>query len=99
GMFVRVRLPIGQPGDQLLVNDRAILSEQGQKKIYVIVKDKLENKDVWKVEERTVTLGSLQDDGLRVVSGKNFDKDSWVMYTSMQQIRPGTILDLDKVDQ
>lgn len=36
GMFVRVRLPIGQPHDALLVIDRAIGSDQGIKYVYVV---------------------------------------------------------------
>ena len=82
GMFVRVRMPIGQEEDQLLVVDRAIISEQGQKKIYIVGDDN-------KVDERVVTLGPLLDNGLRVVSGKNFGKNNWVMYTSLQQVRVG----------
>ena len=36
GMFVRVRLPIGQPHPALLVIDRAIGSDQGLKFVYVV---------------------------------------------------------------
>ena len=36
GMFVRVRLPIGQPYKALLIIDRAIQSDQGLKYIYVL---------------------------------------------------------------
>ena len=36
GMFVRVRLPIGQPHPALLVIDRAIGSDQGLKYVYVV---------------------------------------------------------------
>ena len=81
GMFVRVRLPIGLPQSQLLVVDRAIISEQGQKKIFVV------NKQTSKVEERSVTLGPLQDDGLRVVSGKDLHPDDWIAFTLLQQLR------------
>ena len=35
-MFVRVRLPIGQPHPALLVIDRAIGSDQGLKFVYVV---------------------------------------------------------------
>ncbi|MBI2804721.1 MAG: efflux RND transporter periplasmic adaptor subunit [Planctomycetes bacterium] len=80
GMFVRVRLPIGQPKDELLVIDRAITSNQGLKYVYVLDKDK-------KVEERRVTLGSLQDDGMRVVT-QGLKKDDWVLIGGLQQVRP-----------
>ena len=36
GMFVRVRLPIGQPHPALLVIDRAVGSDQGLKYVYVL---------------------------------------------------------------
>ncbi len=39
GMFVRIRLPIGQPHDALLVIDRAIGSDQGIKYVYVLDKE------------------------------------------------------------
>ena len=60
GMFVRVRLPIGQPYPALLVIDRAVGSDQGHKYVYVL---DAENK----AQSRRVTTGPLQDDGLRVI--------------------------------
>ena len=36
GMFVRIRLPIGQPHPALLVIDRAVGSDQGLKYVYVL---------------------------------------------------------------
>ena len=36
GMFVRVRLPIGQPHPAILVIDQAIGSDQGLKFVYVV---------------------------------------------------------------
>ena len=36
GMFVRIRLPIGQPHPAVLVIDRAILSDQDLKFVYVV---------------------------------------------------------------
>jgi multidrug efflux system membrane fusion protein len=80
GMFVRVRLPIGQKQKQLLVIDRAIISDQGVKKVYVVEADN-------KVKERTVTLGALQEDGLRVVT-HGLKKDDWVVVGGIQQVRP-----------
>src|SRR5439155_10610192 len=35
GLFVRVRLPLGEPRKQLLVTERALGSDQGQKFLYV----------------------------------------------------------------
>jgi multidrug efflux system membrane fusion protein len=39
GMFVRVRLPIGDPAPGLLVVDRAVASDQGLKYVYVVGPD------------------------------------------------------------
>ena len=61
GMFVRIRLPIGEPHPAVLVVDKAIGSDQGIKFVYVIDKDS-------KAQYRRVTTGSLQEDGLRVIT-------------------------------
>jgi multidrug efflux system membrane fusion protein len=80
GMFVRIRLPIGQPRQAKLVIDRAIASDQGLKYVYVLGKDR-------KVEYRRITTGSLQEDGLRVIT-QGLSADDWVVVGSLQQIRP-----------
>ena len=62
-MFVRVRLPIGQPHKALLIIDRAIQSDQGLKYVYVLDAQN-------KVQTRSIKTGALQEDGLRVVEGE-----------------------------
>jgi len=84
GMFVRVRLPIGDPRPELLVRDRVIASDQGQKKVFVVGAEN-------KVEERLVTLGPLQEDGLRVVL-HGLKKDDRVLVGALQQVRPRMII-------
>jgi multidrug efflux system membrane fusion protein len=79
GMFVRIRLPIGQPYQALLVIDRAIGSDQGIKYVYVLGKDN-------KVETRRVTTGALQSDGLRVIT-EGLKPDDWVIVGALPQIR------------
>jgi RND family efflux transporter MFP subunit len=59
GLFTRIRVPIAAAHDALLVNDRAIGTDQGQKFI-VVVNAKNE------VERRMVEVGQLHD-GLREV--------------------------------
>src|SRR5207247_7730209 len=56
GMFVRIHLPIGPPHPGLLVIDRAIASDQGQKYVYVIDAAN-------KAQYRRVTTGPLQPAG------------------------------------
>jgi multidrug efflux system membrane fusion protein len=80
GMFVRVRLPIGQPHPALLVIDRAVSSDQGLKYLYVLDADN-------KVQYRRVTTGALQPDGLRVIA-EGLNPDDWVVGGGLQQIRP-----------
>jgi RND family efflux transporter MFP subunit len=59
GLFVRIHFPIGEPHKELLVPERAIGTQQGEKFLYV-VDDKNE------VQIRPVALGLLQD-GMRVI--------------------------------
>jgi multidrug efflux system membrane fusion protein len=78
GMYVRIRLPIGEPHPALLVIDRAIQSDQGLKYVYVIDADN-------KAQSRRVTTGALQEDGQRVVTG--IGPTDWVVVGALQQVR------------
>jgi multidrug efflux system membrane fusion protein len=88
-MFVRVQLPIGKPQDELLVIDRAVTSDQGIKYVYVV---NAENT----VEARKVTVGPLEDDGLRVIT-QGLKPDDWVVIGSLQQVRPRMVVQPDQV--
>jgi multidrug efflux system membrane fusion protein len=88
GMFVRIRLPMGDPHPALLVIDRAIGSDQGLKYVYV-----LDSED--RAQYRRVTTGALQGDGLRVVEGLR--PDDWVVVGALQQVRPRMQIRPDKV--
>ena len=79
GMFVRVRLPIGQPHRALLIIDRAVGSDQGQKFVYVVDSEN-------KVQYRRVTTGALQEDGLREIA-QGLKADDWVLVGGLQQAR------------
>ena len=84
GMFIRIRLPMGEPYPALLVRDSAIGSDQGLKYVYVIGADN-------KAEYRRVTVGMLQEDGLRVIL-TGLKADEWVAVGGLQQIHPrGTV--------
>jgi multidrug efflux system membrane fusion protein len=80
GMFARVRLPLGQPHQALLVIDRAIGSDQGLKFVYVVDDDN-------KAQYRRVTTGALQEDGLREIT-EGLKPDDWVVVGGLQQVRP-----------
>jgi hypothetical protein len=98
GMFVRIRLPVGQPHRALLVIDRAILSDQDKKYVYVV-----DNQN--KVQSRHVTTGPLESDGLRQIKedkegNEGLKEDDRVVVSSLQQIqqlRPGTEIQPDVV--
>ncbi len=80
GMFVRVRLPIGMPHKALLVIDRALGFDQGVRYAYVVGKDNV-------IEQRRVTTGALQENGLRVIESGLSATDT-VVVGGIQQVRP-----------
>jgi RND family efflux transporter MFP subunit len=80
GLFVRVHVPLGDQHDALLVSERAIMSDQDKKYVYV-VNDKSE------VESRIVKLGLLQD-GLREIVDGLHPKDR-VIINGLQRVRRG----------
>ena len=89
GYFARVRVPIGAPHAALLVSDRSLDNDQGQKVLYV-VNDKNE------VVSRPVRTGGLHD-GLREITDglKSGDR---VVVKGLQQVRPGMTVDPKVVD-
>lgn len=89
GMFVRIRLPIGQPHSAVLVVDRAVGSDQGLKYVYVIDSQK-------KVRYRRVKTGPLEDDGLRVIE-EGLKPDEFVAVGAIQQLRPGADVETEVI--
>jgi RND family efflux transporter MFP subunit len=80
GMFIRIRLPVGNAKPALLVREEALGSDQGQRYVYV-----LNEKD--EVVYRAVTLGP-QDGRLRVIE-KGLSADDRVIVRGLQRVRPG----------
>ncbi len=80
GFFGRVRVPIGEPHGAVLVTDRAIDADQGQKIVYV-VNEKNE------VAARPVRTGALYD-GLREITD-GLKPGERVVVNGLQQLRPG----------
>lgn len=89
GTFVRIRFPLGAPRPALLVADRAIGMEQGQRYLYV-----LDSKN--RVEYRKVRVGPLQDDGLRVIE-EGLKPDERVVVSLLQQVRANSVVDPEEV--
>jgi RND family efflux transporter MFP subunit len=80
GLFARVRVPVGDKYQAVLVPDRAIGTDQGQK--YVLA---VNDKNV--VEYRAVKLGRLHD-GLRVIQ-EGLQPGELVIVSGIQRARPG----------
>jgi RND family efflux transporter MFP subunit len=89
GYFGRVRVPIGSPHQALLVSDRAIDTDQGQKIVYVVNSDN-------KVVSRPVRLGALHD-GLREITD-GLTPGERVIVKGLQQVRPGITVEPKLVD-
>jgi multidrug efflux system membrane fusion protein len=89
GMSLRIRLPIGEPHQALLVIDRAVWSDQNLKNVYVVDENN-------KVASRRVTTGQLEEDGLRVVEG--LEPNDWVVVAALQQVRPGMTIRPERME-
>ena len=78
GMFVRMQIPVSGEVDSLLITDRAVGSDQGQKFVYVLSGDK--------AERRPVTLGPVID-GLRVVR-EGLKPEDQVVIDGLMKVQP-----------
>jgi RND family efflux transporter MFP subunit len=84
GYFARVRVPVSPPHRALLVYDRALDNDQGQKVLYVV-------NDKNQVVSRPVRVGALHDD-LRAVEGGLKPRER-VIVNGLQQVRPGATVE------
>ncbi len=80
GMFIRMQIPTSGETDGLLITDRAVSSDQGQKFVLIVGAD-------GKVEQRNVTVGQTID-GLRVVTS-GLKADDQVIVNGTMKARPG----------
>src|ERR1043165_5575500 len=84
GMFGRVRVAIGKPVDALLVNDSAVVTNQGMKYVYVVDGENC-------IEMRRVSIGAYQEDGTRVIS-EGLKSDDRVVVVGLPRLMPGTVV-------
>jgi RND family efflux transporter MFP subunit len=89
GMFARVRVPIGEPRDRLLVSERAVGTDQGRKFLYV-----LNDRD--EVVYRPVTVGR-KDGSLRVIEA-GLSPNERVIVIGLQRVRPGVRVEPKLID-
>jgi RND family efflux transporter MFP subunit len=80
GLFVRIRVPLGEPHKALLVSDRALGTNQGQKFLYVLDGNN-------RVEYRPVTVGDLHDGLREVVDG--LKSGERIVINGLLRVRPG----------
>ena len=82
GSRIRVRVPVSQPYQAILVPDIAVNTEQDQK--YLLVVD-----DKKEVKRRNIRPGRLLDDGMRVVvsATPELTESDWVIVEGMQRTR------------
>jgi membrane fusion protein, multidrug efflux system len=86
GLFARIRLPIGESHQALLVPEVAIGSDQGQHFLYIVGKDN-------RVEHRLAATGALHGK-LREIKpsqkkGEGIQPNDRVIVEGLQQIKPG----------
>jgi multidrug efflux pump subunit AcrA (membrane-fusion protein) len=86
---VRVRIPVDQRPDALLVDERAIGSDQSGRYLLVVNSD-----DV--VEKRPATVGQLVA-GMRVIES-GIQAGEWVITSGLQRARPGSKVDPERTE-
>jgi multidrug efflux system membrane fusion protein len=84
GMRARVRIPVSDPHEVLMVPDRAVGNDQGRKFLYVVNDQDL-------VERRDVQLGRVIG-GMQVIPD-GLNKDDWVIVNGIQRVRDGVKVD------
>src|SRR5262245_4161553 len=89
GLFVRVRAPIGRPHPSLLITERALDNDQGQKIVYIV-----DAKN--EVTDRSVKTGALHN-GLREVAD-GLAPGERVVVSGVSQVRPGIRVEPKVVD-
>lgn len=82
GQFVRVRLPIGNPRRALLIPEKSLGTDQGQKYVFVV-------NDRDEVERRNVRLGP-QFGSFRVIEDNVLKPGDRVIVDGLLRVRPGT---------
>jgi multidrug efflux pump subunit AcrA (membrane-fusion protein) len=89
GLFARVRLPLGQSYEAIMISEKAIGTDQGQKFVYVVDAQN-------QVSYRKISVGRMQN-GLRVIRS-GLAKDEKVIVTGLQRVREGVKVSPKTVD-
>jgi multidrug efflux system membrane fusion protein len=98
GLFVRVRLPIGDPHPALLIPEQSLVTDQGRKEVWLVrPKKDAQQKPITNAKGQTLCLAVPSDigipgvlrDGYREVP-KGVAEGDWVVTSGMQRIRIGS---------
>ena len=89
GLFARVRLPIDERENALLVTERAIGSDQSGRYLLTVNSENV-------VEKRFIRMGQLVD-GLRVIE-EGLQPGEQVVVNGLQRARPGGKVDPEKIE-
>lgn len=81
GLFARIRLGSPEKTDAVLVNDKAINTDQTRRFVYVL-------DDKGMVGYRPITLGKLTQDGLRIVTS-GLQAGEQIVVNGLMRIHPG----------
>jgi len=88
GQFVRLRMGQARSEPALVINERAVGTDQNKKFVFVVGKD---HKAVW----REVTLGTAAE-GLRIVTS-GLEAGEQIVVNGLQRIRPGATVAPEQV--
>jgi RND family efflux transporter MFP subunit len=83
GLFARVRVPIGEPTERMLVRDEALGFDQDKRFAWVV-------KEGGALDRRFVETGDLAD-GMRVVTG-GLTPDEMIAVSGIQLLQPGAVV-------
>jgi multidrug efflux system membrane fusion protein len=106
GLFVRVRLPIGDAHPALLIREQALVTDQGRKTVFVVreKKDK-DGKPVRTEKGDPIHVAVVRDvgkigvlrDGYREIE-QGIEPDDWVVVAGMQRLRAGVDVKVERFD-
>lgn len=89
GLFARIRIPFTR-GQALLIPDVAVGADQAGR--YLLVVD---DKNI--VQPRRIDVGTLTDDGMRVIQ-TGVTTNDWVVIDGLQRAHPGSLVKPDRTE-
>jgi RND family efflux transporter MFP subunit len=103
GLFVRVRLPIGEPHPALLIPERALVRDQGQKGVFLVRDKDDKGKPILNDKKQPITAaiwstvgtpGVIRDGYVEIQEG--IKADDRVVVSGMQRLRNGQAVNAEK---